>query len=95
MEVTKTTILLPESLRRRLKRVAADRGTTVTALVTEGSQLVLDRYGAQADRDELRRRASEARVRLRRGLYQGAPASHRIDELIYGRSAGRTRGRRR
>ena len=95
MEVTKTTLLLPEALRRRLKRVAAEHRTTVTALVTEGSRLVIDRYEAKGDRDELRRRASAARQRLRAGLYEGPPVSDRVDELIYGLAPRQTRRRAR
>ncbi len=55
----------------------------MTELLTEGALLVAERYQAQGDRETLRRRAAEARARLRRGLYAGDPVTDAVDERIY------------
>lgn len=82
---TKTTFLLSDSRRARLKVLAARSGKTVTELLEEGADLVLDRYAARHDRAELDRRARTARERLRRGLYSGPPVV--ADEVLYPRPA--------
>jgi len=89
MGATKTTFYLSDSLRRRLKALAARRGRTVTDLLAEGAELVLARDQEGADRDELRRRADAARERVRRGLYSGAPVADDVDRLLYGPPPGR------
>src|SRR5436190_234759 len=63
MDARKTTFYLPEHLRCRLKLLAAQRGKTVTELLTEGAELVLARDQSALDREELTRRASLARPR--------------------------------
>jgi len=86
----KTTLYLPEMLRRRLKATAAQRDTTVSALLAEGADLVLARYEGSAQRTELVSRAAEARRRLREGLYSGIPVAGKENELAYGiRKKGR------
>jgi hypothetical protein len=82
---TKTTFILSDSRRARLKVLAARSGKTVTALLEEGADLVLDKYAAQHDWAELDRRAAAARERLRRGLYAGPPVV--ADEVLYPRPA--------
>ncbi len=85
MDATKTTFHLPDALRSRLKVLAAQRGVTVTDLLTEGASLVLSRYRGSLERDELLRRAAAARRRLREGLYSGPPIADTIDDVVYGR----------
>ena len=83
MDTTKTTFHLPDSIRVRLKALAAHRGTTVTELLTEGARMVLARHQRSADAEELGRRARAARLRLRRGLYSGPAIADVADDLIY------------
>jgi predicted DNA-binding protein len=85
MDVTKTTFYLSDETRARLKALALRRHKTVTELLAEGAELVLDRYLASVDREELDRRAAEAAERLRRGLYAGPAVSDTADALLYGR----------
>ena len=80
---TKTTFHLSDSRRARLKVLAARSGKTVTDLLEEGADLVLDKYAARDDLDELDRRARVARERLRRGLYSGPPVV--ADDVLYAR----------
>jgi hypothetical protein len=87
---TKTTFHLSDSRRARLKVLAARSGKTVTQLLEEGADLVLDKYGARHDQAELERRARAARERLRQGLYSGPPVV--ADEVLYPRPR-RKRGR--
>ncbi|MBI2892264.1 MAG: hypothetical protein HYY06_01840 [Deltaproteobacteria bacterium] len=84
MEATKTTFHLPDTLRERLKVLAARRGVTVTDLLTQGASLVLTRYQGSLDREDLQKRAAAARQRLRDGLYGGPPLADTVDEAIYG-----------
>ncbi len=83
MADTKTTFLLSDSRRARLKALAAERGTTVTELLAEGADLVLEKYQQRADRDVLEARAREATARLRAGLYDGPGVSGSIDQVVY------------
>lgn len=54
MSVQRTTVRLEESLLKRAKREAVRRGSTVTALMEEGLQLVLaEKYGKPAARVKL------------------------------------------
>ena len=81
---TKTTFILSDSRRTRLKTIALSRGTTVTALLAEGADLVLEKYERAADKQVLLERARKAREELRNGLFEGPAVSHRVDELVYG-----------
>lgn len=83
MEGTKTTMYLSTQLRGRLKALAAQRGTTMTALLVEGAEMLLAQDEARADQAELARRAAEARRQLRAGLYEGPAIADRADELAY------------
>lgn len=83
--VTKTTFLLADSRRARLKAVAAARGVTVTDLLTEGADLVLAKYREGEDAAVLQERARRAREQLRAGLHDG-PAGvtpDHIDDVVY------------
>jgi len=91
---TKTTLYLPDGLRARLKAEAARRDTTISALLAEGAQMVLARGRRTSDREDLLRRAREAELELRRGLYTGGPAARDVDELVYSHERER-RGRSR
>jgi hypothetical protein len=58
--------------------LAARNGKTLNQLLEEGATLVLAKYGARQDREELERRAREARERLRQGIYsETRPAGRR------------------
>jgi hypothetical protein len=46
----RTTVRLSDKLLERARKEAARRGSTLTALIEEGLQLVLRRPGASADR---------------------------------------------
>lgn len=82
---TKTTFELDSALLKQLKTTAARAGKSVRDLLTEGAQSVLAKYQNLGDRDELVRRAGEARVRMRGGYFQGAAnLSSNIDSLVYG-----------
>ncbi len=82
---TKTTLYLPDSLRMRLKTLAAQRKTTVTELVSEGAEMVLARYQGKQDREALRRKADEARAEMRRGFFSSSEVSaDDIDAVVYG-----------
>jgi hypothetical protein len=78
---TKTTFHLSDSRRARLKVLAARHGKTVTELLEEGADLVLEKYASREDRAELDRRAQAARERLRRGLYSGPQVV--VDDVLY------------
>jgi hypothetical protein len=82
---TKTTFYLTDDLRRRLKALAARRGTTVSKLLAEGAELVLSRHEGSADREELLRRARAAEAALRDGLYEGDSAARDADDIVYPR----------
>ncbi len=84
MPSTKTTLHLPNELRVRLKKAAAERGTTLSALVVEGAEIVLARAHMARDKQDLTERAARAWERLRGGLFShGAVADH-VDTLVYG-----------
>ncbi|HVE82885.1 MAG TPA: hypothetical protein VND93_08565 [Myxococcales bacterium] len=89
MGSTKTTFLLSDTVRERLKTTAARQRKSVKQLLTEGAELVLARYQDVADRVELQRRASLARERLRAGLYGGPPVAGEVDRLLYDRQDDR------
>lgn len=84
---TKTTFFLSDSRRARLKALAAERKTTVTELLAEATDLLLQRYQGRADRDVLIERAAAARAKLRQGLYRGSSGARgkSVDEVVYGR----------
>jgi hypothetical protein len=81
---TKTTFHLSDSRRSRLKLLAARSGKTITQLLEEGADLVLDKYAARHDRAELERRAQLARESLRQGLFS-APRVE-ADSILYPRA---------
>lgn len=87
---TKTTFIVADSRRAALKAIAVERKTTVTALLSEGADLVIEKYRGLADAEELARRAANARASLRAGLYDGPPAAQKVDAVVY-----RGRGRKR
>ena len=80
----KTTFILSASRRTQLKKLAVERNTTVTELLAEGADMVLEKYRRVEDWETLQRRAEEAADRMREGLYAGGNQSHRIDEIVYG-----------
>jgi hypothetical protein len=80
---TKTTFLLDDGLRGRLKAVAARTGRSVTDLLVEGAEHVLSLYDRRTDKEQLHQRAAAARERLRQGLFEGPGISDRIDSLLY------------
>jgi hypothetical protein len=80
---SKTTLLLADSRRAALKAIALERQTTVTALVSEGADLVIEKYRALGDREELARRATAARAKLRAGLFDGPGRAARVDAIAY------------
>ena len=81
---TKSTFLLADSRRAELKAIAVERRTTVTELLAEGADMVIEKYRGLADRQELEKRAALARERMRQGLYAGSnDSSQRIDEVVY------------
>ncbi|HKY39452.1 MAG TPA: ribbon-helix-helix domain-containing protein [Polyangiaceae bacterium] len=82
---TKTTFFLSDSRRARLKALAVERNTTVTELLAEATDLLLQRYQGKADQATLLARAKQARAKLRAGLYSGrSTSSESIDEVVYG-----------
>ena len=83
METTKTTFNLPVTLHRRLKTLAARRGSTISGLLAEGAELVLARLENEADHEELLRLAHEAEAVLREGLYEGPSVARTADDLAY------------
>ena len=83
MAETKSTFFLADSRRAALKSIAVERRTTVTSLLAEGADLVIEKYRGLADREELVRRANAARLALRRGLYDGPALAGQVDSLIY------------
>jgi hypothetical protein len=87
---TKTTFFLSDSRRARLKALAVERKTTVTELLAEATDLLIQRYQGKADREALLARAHEARTKLRRGLYQGRSTTSSVDDVVYGRSRKRS-----
>jgi hypothetical protein len=86
-DASKTTLLLADSRRAALKAIAIERRTTVTALVSEGADLVIEKYRTLGDREELARRASAARLKLRAGLFAGPAAAERVDAVVYPKRA--------
>jgi hypothetical protein len=93
--ITKTTFYLSDSRRIRLKSLAAKSGKTVTELLAEGADLVLQKYAALDDKAELERRAEAAAERLRAGLYAGSPITTSIDEILYPRRRKNSRRRKK
>jgi len=89
---TKTTFVLSDSRRARLKSVAAARRTTVTDLLAEGADLVLEKYERVADKHLLAERARKAREEMRRGLFHGDPSLPSVDEVVYGLQANVRKG---
>jgi hypothetical protein len=85
---TKTTFVLSDSRRARLKAVAVARRTTVTELLAEGADLVLEKYESMADQNLLADRARRAREEIRRGLFHGDARSPSVDRVVYGTAAG-------
>jgi hypothetical protein len=81
---TKTTFHLADDVRARLKALGVQQHRTVTDLLSEGAELVLERYRGAADRAEIARRARALRERLRAGLYEGPAAADAHDDVIYG-----------
>lgn len=71
MKTVKTTFELEQRLHARLKAMAGRLGVNARDLVAEGVELVLARYEAHSDRDELAARARDARARLRAGYFDG------------------------
>jgi len=92
VDSTKTTFYLRNSLRARLKAVAAKQAKSVTDLLTQGAELILDRYENNGDKEELRQRAAKAREQLRRGLYAGPSAADSADAILYVRQRPRSKG---
>jgi len=84
---TKTTLYLPDDLRLRLKKAAAERGTTVSALIAEGAELVLARGQMARDKQELTERAARAWEKLRGGLFSHGAVADDVDALVYGVAA--------
>jgi hypothetical protein len=82
-DATKTTFFVSDSRRAALKSIAVERQTTVTALLSEGADLVIEKYRGLADEKELARRAASARATLRAGLYEGPPAARKVDAVLY------------
>jgi hypothetical protein len=80
---TKSTFLLADSRRAQLKAIAVEHRTTVTELLAEGADMVIEKYRALADREELERRGKQARERMRQGLFEGPGISDRVDEIVY------------
>ena len=80
---TKSTFFLADSRRAELKAIAVERRTTVTELLAEGADMVIEKYRALADRAELERRATRARERMRAGFYSGSGVSDRVDDIVY------------
>jgi hypothetical protein len=80
---TKTTFVLSDSRRARLKSLAIARRTTVTVLLAEGADLVLEKYGRMADQSLLDERGRKAREMMRQGFFHGG-ALPSADEVVYG-----------
>ena len=81
---TKSTFFLADSRRAQLKAIAIERKTTVTELLAEAADLVIDKYRSLADQEELNRRAARAREKMRAGLFEGpGDLSSRVDEIVY------------
>ncbi|MSP60057.1 MAG: hypothetical protein EXR72_06885 [Myxococcales bacterium] len=83
MALRKTTIYLPEPLRRRLRDAAMLRDCSVNDLLLQGAERVLDSEVQRQDAATLKRLAGESWDRLRGGLYSGPPATDRIDQVVY------------
>jgi len=81
---TKTTFVLSDSRRARLKSLAVARQTTVTDLLAEGADLVLEKYARMADVNLLEERARKAREKMRRGFFDGGDSLGLVDEVVYG-----------
>jgi hypothetical protein len=80
---TKTTFVLSDSRRARLKAVAIARSKTVTDLLAEGADLVLAKYERTADQETLMAKARAARERLRAGLFDAPFSASDIDDVLY------------
>jgi len=81
---TKTTFLLSDSRRARLKSLAIARRMTVTELLAEGADLVLEKYERVADEALLEQRARRAREEMRRGIFRGYGVPS-VDDVVYSR----------
>lgn len=80
---TKSTFLLSDSRRAKLKALGVEQGKTVTELLAEGADLVIQKYRALGDQEELKRRAAQARSRMREGIYSGPSLSEAVDVTVY------------
>jgi len=81
---TKSTFFLADSRRAKLKAIAVEHRTTVTKLLAEGADMVIDKYQSLGDRAELERRGALARERMREGYFSSRRGtSDRIDEILY------------
>jgi hypothetical protein len=81
MKTVKTTFEIEQKLHARLKAMAGRLGVNARDLVVEGLELVLAKYDARGDRDELAARAKAARDRLRAGYFDGPPDLSETYEL--------------
>jgi hypothetical protein len=79
----KTTLYLDAKLRQRLKRVALATGKTMTDLVREGAERVVEAHERQSPPQALRARADRAWEELLRGLFRGKGGADRHDEILY------------
>lgn len=73
MKTVKTTFEIEKRLHGRLKTMAGRLGVNARELVAEGLELVLAKYDGQSDREELAKRAREARERMHAGYFDGPP----------------------
>lgn len=80
---TKSTFFLADSRRAQLKSIGAEHKKTVTELLAEGADLVIEKYRGLGERDELERRAGQARARMREGVYEGPNLSETVDARLY------------
>ena len=71
----------------RLKKTAAEHGTTVSALIAEGAVIVLARKQMGQDKQDLTERAARAWEGLRGGLFSHGAVADNVGELVYGIAA--------
>lgn len=62
--MVRTQIQLSEEQRRKLKKIAADRGVSVAELIRQGVDTILEAYG-RPERGEMLQRAAAAAGRFR------------------------------